>query len=656
MMTHTMRPWMLVLAAGLIVWAGTLHNSFHYDDVHSVVDNIHLRITSFAAITQAIPTYLTDPGTFSIDADKGMYRPLLVTSFALNHLAGTWLGVGGYDVVGFHVVNLALHVGCALLVMWLTGLLGGSRRAGLLAGVLFVLHPVASEPVNYISSRSESLSVLFYLLGVCLYLRAESGNRRWLWGAWLAMAAGLLSKSTTITLPAALLLLDLFVLCRGDLRRLGRRLLHRHLGGWVVAGVYLAIISGNGWLGRSVAQEVRGPWEQALTQMKGAVYNIMLLATPVRQSVEPQFAEQTHFSVEVAGPLLLLLSMVVAAFWLARSACWRALFLLCWACLHLLPTLVVPLNVLVNERRAYGPMAILCVGAGILLASLGMRQQRRVLAWAGCLVLSLLSIERSQTWADEFSLWEDTVRKAPLMSRAHLYLGNAHKDAALHTQDVATRSRHWQAASESYATAYERARDLDLQLRALNNRGGVHFALYSEKRAGGNTRRDLDVAEQLFRTAVEKSPDYADAIINLGSTVLEAARWAKTRQARQDLLRQSIIFYERALQVRPNHYQAHSNLGVANQDLGHLEAAERHYLQALYLHPGDWLTLKNLASVLLLLADRDLASDTDEAARQRLVEAHRMVQRALRLNPAVANGRQVLEAIESRLRTLKERD
>jgi protein O-mannosyl-transferase len=646
------RSWIIVLAMGLLPWLGTTNNSFHYDDTHSIVDNIHLRVSRVSP--EQVQAYFTTPGTFSVDSGKAMYRPLLVTSFALNHAVGVWLGKGGYDVVGYHVVNLALHLSCAMLVLWLTGLLGAAPGAALLAGLLFAMHPVASEPVNYISSRSESLSVMCYLLGMCLFLRAEAGSSRWRWAAWVAMAAGLFSKSTTITLPAALLLLDFLVLNGRDLRRVGRRLFSHHLAGWIIALGYLLIVSGNGWLGRSLGQHVRGPWEQALTQIKASVYYLVLLATPVHQSVEPQFAEQATFGAAVAGPLLLLLSLGGVGLWLARNRCWRAMFLLTWAVLHLLPTLVVPLNVLVNERRAYGPLAILCIGAGILLASLRWQQRGRILAVSGCIIFAALSVVRSRVWADEFTLWGDAVRKGPHMSRAHLYLGNAHKDVAQLERDPSVRNRHWRAADLAYGRAYEEARVLDLQLRALNNRGGVRLALglglFAQNR--DLARTEFVAAEEHFRAAVKRNPSYADAIVNLGNVTIMSSRVASGTEEREDLLRRSIEYNFEALRLRPNHAQAHSNLGVAYQDLGEYDASERSYRHALQLTPGDWLTMKNLATVLFLRSTQAISSGQHDVARQILEEAKSFVRRALRLNPNVASGQQVLEAIEARLQQL----
>ena len=126
----------------------TFDNSFHYDDEHSIQNNINIRSL------ENIPSFFADPGMFSRDADKGMYRPLLLVTYALNY------AVGGYEVGGYHVVNIALHATNAALLLWLGYLLSGRLLVGFLAGILFAVYPLATEPVNYISSRSDTLSAM----------------------------------------------------------------------------------------------------------------------------------------------------------------------------------------------------------------------------------------------------------------------------------------------------------------------------------------------------------------------------------------------------------------------------------------------------------------------------------------------------------------
>ena len=659
---------LVIVVVGLVVWANTLDNQFQYDDIHSIVDNLHVRDLD------SIGAFFTDPSTFSVDAQKGMYRPLLVTTYALNY------AFGEYGVRGYHAVNVAIHLTNALLVWWLTGLLGARAPARLLAGLLFAVHPVCSEPVNYISSRSESLAAMFYLTGVAVFLRGQRGPWIWRLGVPLCLGAGLLTKSSVITLPAVLLALDYLLISRvgshgtgrSDWRTLWRRIPAHHLPGWLVVAAYLAIVTGNRWLTRSLSQEVRSWWEQFLTQSKAVGYYLHLLVVPTRLSVEPQFLEQGEWTVRVALPLLLGISLAAGALWLWRRRLHQALFLLAWTALHMLPTTGVPLNVLVNERRAYVPAAIACIAAGLLLAR-GLRRlpARPALLVAATIVLGALSVQRNQAWANDFTLWGDAVRKAPLMARTHLYLGNAHKDAAYQSRGAAERDRHWKAASTAYERAHEVAGgDEDLALRALNNRGGVHFEMGREVGAAGEREEDRGRhelaarkyeeqraeyarAETLWLQAAERNPRYADALINLGNSSLNRAReLGQASAARTDLLRQSISYYQRALEVRPNHYQGHGNLGVAHEDLGQWEAAEGYYRHAIYLNPGDWTTHKNVGNLLYRMALRDIASGRAEVARGRLRDAQRLVRRALRLNPAVYGGREVLEAVEGKLRAL----
>jgi tetratricopeptide (TPR) repeat protein len=637
----TRHGWVVVLLVGAVAWSNTTGNAFQYDDFHSIVDNVNLRDLD-------VGRFFADPGAFSVDADKGMYRPLLVTSFALNR------AVGGVDPTGYHLVNIAVHLATAVVVWWLAGLLGAGGGARLVAGLLFVVHPVCSEPVNYISSRSESLSVLCYLTALALFVQAHRAGRGWLWGSWACLAAGLLTKSTAATLPAALLLLDAAVLQRGDLSALRRRFLRWHAPAWGLLLGYLLIVTQNTWLTRSLQQDVREPLSQWLTQLTALVWYAALLAVPTRLNVEPQFAVQPGLTVVVLVAAWVVLVWSGALLWSARRRHGRVVFLLALPVLHLLPTLIVPLNVLVNERRAYLPAAVVCLGVALLTRHRLRRQTRQPLVVAGVAVLALLSWQRGRAWADETSLWTAAVEAGPRMPRSHLYLGNAFKTAAMHSPAAADALQHWRAASTAFERAFHEAegRDEELARRALNNRGGVHFALYYQT-AGAQRLTELSQAEALFREVVERQPQFADALINLGSCLLERSRMATERTQRQRLLSESIDFYQRGLAVRPNHAQAHGNMGVALQELGRFDEAAAAYRHNLYLLPQDFTAHKNLAQLLTLQARRDVGEGNRGQAVERLREAVRLAERALRLNPATPGAREVLQAASQQLAALE---
>ena len=218
-------PQVAYVLVGLItfgVYANSLHNPFHYDDLHSIVDNPHVRDLG------RIPSFFIDPTAFSAEADNAMYRPLLLATFAINY------AISGYEVYSYHLVALGLHLGCVLLLGAVARQLLADQYAAYFAAALFALHPINTEPINYISSRSEILASFFFLLGLYAYLRP--GQRRYLWVS-LAFAGGVLSKSTTVVFPLVLVAYEL--ICYRRLPRADKGL-YALLAG--VASLYLIMV------------------------------------------------------------------------------------------------------------------------------------------------------------------------------------------------------------------------------------------------------------------------------------------------------------------------------------------------------------------------------------------------------------------------------
>ena len=124
----------------VIVYANALDNPFHFDDLHSIEHNPHIRSL------ENVPRFFTDLSTFSSEQRGEMWRPLLLISYAFNY----W--VHGQGVQGYRWVNLLLHVVCSTLLYNLVRKVAGQDMLGLAAGVVFLLHPTHGELINYISS------------------------------------------------------------------------------------------------------------------------------------------------------------------------------------------------------------------------------------------------------------------------------------------------------------------------------------------------------------------------------------------------------------------------------------------------------------------------------------------------------------------------
>jgi tetratricopeptide (TPR) repeat protein len=527
------------LAVVLLVYANSLDNGFHFDDEHSLVKNPHVRTL------ENIPRFFTDTQMFSRNVGSQMYRPLVLLSYALN------FRVGGYAGRGYHWVNLGIHLGVVALAFATFVHLGAQHRLAALGALLFGLHPLTAEPVNYISSRSESLSALFCLGGFLLYARGA------LILSLLCFAAGLLSKSTALVLP--LLVLG-YEVCwrRSTLRTCWRQ----HWPYWAVGGAYLAYT--RELIAEALLEAPVRSWaSQAGTQLKALVYYLKLVVLPRPLSVEHQFfaAESTVDGVVLAAAVLgLALGVLVA--WRARGRQSQLAFWILWSFIGLLPTLVVPLNVLVNERRLYLPL-IGCAGIVLVLAQeRGGGKKALALLAAGLAMLGSLSAQRNRAWASEWALWEDARQKAPLMVRPYLRLGTLHRQAGQLAQAEA---------------AYEQALALNPDHAAAHNNLGNVYRL----------RGDHQSAETAYKKALEILPSYAEAMINLATLYSERGQYAK-----------ALVLYQQALPISANREEVYNNLGTHYLRMGEYVRAEEALRQALEIDDGSALIYFNLGGAL----------------------------------------------------------
>ena len=499
-----------------------------------------------------VALFFAEPGLFSGDPDKPMYRPLLLITYALNYAAGE------YGVWGYHLVNLGLHAICSLLV-WVLGVrLLGRRREGFFCGLLFAVHPLASEPVNYISSRSESLAACFYLATFLFYLKGEEkGGYRYL--SIVVYGLGLLAKSVVITAPALLWLYD------GWVRRRSRKW-------WVyapyaaVGAGYLLLIRWNGFLTGSLAAPARDWSTQLWTQTKVSAYYLKLLFVPSALNVEHQFFESFSLGEgAVLGGLLLTGTLV----WLAWSGGRRGMpgFLLAWCGVVLLPSMAMPLNMLVNERRLYLAAAGFAWIFGYLI-----RYVRSPVVYLLVPLLGILSFQRNPAWQDELTLWQDAAKKGPRMYRVQTNLGKA---------------LQLSGDAEGALQAYQRAIDLDSRHgEAYNNMATI----YHER---ANYEGDEVVREQLLEEAIswyfralERYPKNADFYQNLGD--------AYTQRGELD---RAVDMYESALEIRPENGGIWSNYGQTLYLAQNFAKAEKAFLKALDRLPTQSEPYNNLGNI-----------------------------------------------------------
>jgi Flp pilus assembly protein TadD len=551
----------------------------------------------------------------------GHYIPVTWLSLSGNYVAG------GMNPWGYHLVNLLVHAANAILFYLVARRLlaaardGGpqaARRDALLAGgaaaaaLVFTVHPLRVESVAWITERRDVLSGLFFLAAILTYLRGvETGERiepRWRMYSLLLFAGGLLSKASVMTLPAVLVLLDVYPLRRGAFT--WRRLVAEKAGYWALAlagavGALVALrLSGL----RITPYVAYGP--EARLAM--AAYSFWFYPStwiwPVRLSpmyelparLDPlslKFLLPVIGLVAVTTPLVLLRKR-----WPGGLAAWV------YSAVMLLPIsgVVHAGFQLAHDRYSYLSglgFALLAGGAvaWILRATGDRRVSRPVAAGAlsvaalGVAALGIGSWQQSRVWLDSETLWRwgaeadprcaicadnlaallvdsdnaARLREAEQLAR-HALVINPTYDSSYNTLGVVLAKRH---ADQEAEAAFRRAIQLAPDRVAPSVNLGVLYA-----RSGRHAE-----ALALLRAAFARSPEHAGLRTRL-ALMLRNDGIVQTRAGR---LPEAEELFREALHLTPDDPDIHRNLGLALWEQGRTDAAGAHLERATALRPGD---------------------------------------------------------------------
>ena len=155
------------------IYANSLGNGFVLDDRSLVERNPLIRKLN------RIPL-LWESDYWAPKLKSGLYRPVVMTSYALNH------AVGKRDPKAYHLVNIGLHALVSVLVWALYRRLSGDALIAGAAGFLFAAHAIHTEAVANVVGRAEILAALLVLLALLAHVRSQGARAGPSWGLYVA--------------------------------------------------------------------------------------------------------------------------------------------------------------------------------------------------------------------------------------------------------------------------------------------------------------------------------------------------------------------------------------------------------------------------------------------------------------------------------------
>jgi tetratricopeptide (TPR) repeat protein len=583
------------LIVGLAIYSNTFKVPPHFDDAYIYAD-----IT-----LEALLSRLTLSNT----------RLIADSTFAFNY----W--IAGPNVLGYHIFNLIIHVFTAFLVYQLlfqilrlsnsnensptTASANGHGAQALpplddnlfwpsfFAGLIFLVHPLATQAVTYITQRYTSFATLFYVASIVCYLKARSslsGEQRpdgetssrnlffsplhliWYGLSIVAAVLAMYTKEMSLTLPVLLILVE-FLLVQSNFEDFGKRVLYllpllatgliipyNHLPVFQslkTFSVIETVTDADKILPRWAERESLSRSTYFFSQL-GIIWSIYLklLVWPWGQNIEHDFfvSNSLSQSTTLVAFLGLLSLLAIAALTIKR---YRLLgFGILWFFVTLsITSSVIPNTIFVAEHRVYLSM----IGLSFGVAGIGRYLKRPRLFWALAvsivLTLSGLTFMRNNVWKDELTLWGDALKKSPNMGRpynnyAHALHGAGHLDEA-----ITVYKKVLTMPNVPYKS------DISNKLLALANLGTVYAAK-------GMYREALQSYQAAVRLTVPQHA--APTYYNMGNLFAELQEYTKAAEA-----------YKKAAEVSPGNYRAYTNLGWVLMTLERDNEAEAALKQAL---------------------------------------------------------------------------
>jgi protein O-mannosyl-transferase len=608
-----------ILVLGSVIYSNSLDCAFHFDDITNIVE----------------ASKYPDLWDFSGWWNYSKTRLVAFYSFAVN------VHLHGYEVRGFHLVNLGIHLITACLVWWLSLLICSSPALkdhkvnqykypiAFFTALLFVSHPLATQSVTYIVQRMSALVALFYVASMAFYLKARMAEIRPLF-KYIFFAASLISgllalmtKQNAYTLPFALVLVEFFFVRKtiASLSITNRRILFILAG---LAGFLLFTFSQFSKGIFKAIPPVQGtdytitPVNYLLTQFSVILKYIQLLVLPVNQALDYDYPISSGLlEPRTFISLLVLIGMLLYAFKVFDKN--RILsFGIFWFLLTLsIESSIIPLRDLIFEHRTYLPsfgffLAFTAIVYPFLL------EKSKVLVYGFFMLLagiySVSTYQRNEVWKTPLSLWTDNVKKQPTKSRAVFYKGMTLSKANQYDKAIAEYDKAI-ALSPKYAKAYY-------------NRG----IAYGKK---GNIAKAIENYNQ----AIQYDPRYTEAFVNRGNAFSSLKQYDK-----------AVEDYNQVIAIEKNFLLAYYNRANAFRALGKTTEALEDYATVLRLNKNYAAAAFNRGTIFLNLKQWDSAiAEFSLAIQLKPKYKEAFVNRGI----AYLNSNQVEKAIEEYDRALQ---
>ena len=492
---------LILVIAGFFVYFNSFSNQLFWDDDDGITNNAYIKDFSY------FPKYFSENLIAGSGQISNYWRPLTLLSFAIDY------HLFGLNPAGYHFANLLWHIIAAWLVYLLFYKLSRRSWLSFWPALIFLVHPLQTEAVTYVSGRADPMAAVFVLLSLLAYVIYRQKKQKLFLGlSLLSFLMALLNKEQSIMLPALIFIVEFFFFFD---KRQWRRSLILFLPFALISLIYFLIriyfLNFNDLL---AGVNYVGGYDNSLkTRLLTFTYVFIkflaLLFAPFKLHMAYEIIPVTSFFSWSVGVFILTIAVfayIIKKYWTRDKL---LVFGLAWFLILLLPrTNIISINRPLYEHWLYLPLAGFWLALILLVEKLKINKKISLAVLIALIsFFSFLTIRRNFDWHDPITFYEKNLKYTPNSYIQHNNLGMAYASAGRH-----------QEAIKEYQTAISLA-DIYPQ---------VHYNLGNSLASLNN----LKEAEKEYYKAIKISPSFSLPYLNL----LKLAILDQNKAKLQDIL------------------------------------------------------------------------------------------------------------------------
>jgi tetratricopeptide (TPR) repeat protein len=510
---------------GFLIYANSFNNQLFWDDDDNIVKNLYIRSWKF------LPKYFTENLIAGAGLHSNYWRPLLLFSFSLDYK------IWKLNPLGYHLTNTILHALNAFLIYYLLSLIFKNHKLSFFTALIFLLHPLQTEAITYVSGRGDPLSIFFILLAFIFYILVkERKQKKYLIFSYLFFTFALLTKESTIFFPALVLLYE--ILEREEWKTIFFKISPLLLIALLYFILRLTILNFGQTLNLYGEENIftKNIHYRIFTFLNILLTYYSLYFFPLHLHMERTAPIlTTFFNLNVIFSFFILLLILFISIYTLKKGNKIFAFGFGWFFISLFPfsNILVPISGLLYEHWMYFPL----VGLSLIL-NYSIFEILPKLKFSKFLVptsyflfllflgfLSIRTILRNFDWKDPITFYNQTLKYSET-ARVHNNLAMAYADK----KDFEKAIFHYQRAIEIS----------DIYPQTHNNLGNAYKEI-------GQTEKAIEE----FEKAIKMDPYFFFAYNNLANLYFENKEYDK-----------AIEVYQRYLKIVPKNLSALYNLAI----------------------------------------------------------------------------------------------